>query len=391
MAEQYPQLSNDFETSTTWIYPINVQVRKYQQDICRAALFANTLVCLPTGLGKTLIAAVVMYNYWRWFPTGIIVFMAPTKPLVAQQLKACYEIMGIPETETAHLDGEMKQDKRALLWQSKRVFFCTAQTFHNDLEEEVCDPRRVVCVVVDEAHKANTTGFAYAKVVGILSSYSNHFRILALSATPGSDARAIQHVIKHLKIEHIEARSEDDAELAPYVHDKQVEIVMAEKGCESITQTLKKELNDVMSSSVNFLVTASVLSSNNTATMNVIVINGARKEVERLKDDPFNPLSAEDARACHEAIDELEAILKAKKILAESGAIDLVLHLEGLQAKSMQLPPAFRSTVQGQKFAKCLMLARKVLPPLLYTITYTSIPPLTCPSSTGHIYLKPSV
>lgn len=29
----------------------------------------NTLVCLPTGLGKTLIAAVVMYNHYRWFPT----------------------------------------------------------------------------------------------------------------------------------------------------------------------------------------------------------------------------------------------------------------------------------------------------------------------------------
>ena len=33
----------------------------------------NTLVSLPTGLGKTLIAAVVMYNYYRWFPTGKVV------------------------------------------------------------------------------------------------------------------------------------------------------------------------------------------------------------------------------------------------------------------------------------------------------------------------------
>lgn len=27
-------------------------------------------MALPTGLGKTLIAAVVMYNYFRWFPDG---------------------------------------------------------------------------------------------------------------------------------------------------------------------------------------------------------------------------------------------------------------------------------------------------------------------------------
>jgi len=34
------------------------------------ALFTNTLIALPTGLGKTFIAAVVMYNYFRWFPEG---------------------------------------------------------------------------------------------------------------------------------------------------------------------------------------------------------------------------------------------------------------------------------------------------------------------------------
>ncbi len=47
----------------------------------------NTLVSLPTGLGKTLIAAVVMYNLQRWFPTGKAIFLAPTKPLVHQQVE----------------------------------------------------------------------------------------------------------------------------------------------------------------------------------------------------------------------------------------------------------------------------------------------------------------
>lgn len=60
----------DSEASRTWQYPTNYSVRQYQLDICRQALFSNTLVCLPTGLGKTLIAAVVMHNYYRWFPEG---------------------------------------------------------------------------------------------------------------------------------------------------------------------------------------------------------------------------------------------------------------------------------------------------------------------------------
>lgn len=49
---------------------VNVPLRDYQFSITKTALFSNTLVALPTGLGKTLIAAVVMFNYFRWFPEG---------------------------------------------------------------------------------------------------------------------------------------------------------------------------------------------------------------------------------------------------------------------------------------------------------------------------------
>ena len=63
------------------------------------------MVTLPTGLGKTFIGAVVMYNFYRWYPQGKIVFMAPTKPLVAQQIEACCNIMGIPQDHTAEMTG----------------------------------------------------------------------------------------------------------------------------------------------------------------------------------------------------------------------------------------------------------------------------------------------
>ena len=58
----------DVEAGRTWIYPTNYPVRQYQFSIVRSCLFDNTLVSLPTGLGKTFIAAVVMYNFFRWYP-----------------------------------------------------------------------------------------------------------------------------------------------------------------------------------------------------------------------------------------------------------------------------------------------------------------------------------
>ena len=103
----YPDFPGfDSSSAKVWIYPTNYPIREYQLQISEAALFQNTLVCLPTGLGKTFIASVVMYNFYRWYPAGKIVFMAPTKPLVAQQIEACYKVMGIPQAHMAELTGK---------------------------------------------------------------------------------------------------------------------------------------------------------------------------------------------------------------------------------------------------------------------------------------------
>jgi hypothetical protein len=95
----------DCAAGRLWIYPTNYPLRDYQFNIVQQALYKNTLVVLPTGLGKTFIASVVMYNYYRWYPSGKIVFMAPTKPLVAQQIEACYSVMGIPQEDMMEMTG----------------------------------------------------------------------------------------------------------------------------------------------------------------------------------------------------------------------------------------------------------------------------------------------
>ncbi|CDS13138.1 hypothetical protein LRAMOSA05321 [Lichtheimia ramosa] len=139
----------------TWIYPINYPLRLYQFNIVKKALFHNTLVALSTGLGKTFIAAVVMFNYWRWFPQSKVIFMASTKPLVAQQ---------------------------------------------------------IACIVVDEAHKA-TGGYAYGEVITLISREQDQYRILALTATPGTNLQAVQTVVSQLHITNIQIRTEDSMDI----------------------------------------------------------------------------------------------------------------------------------------------------------------------------------
>lgn len=115
--QTYPDFPGfDSSSAKVWIYPTNYPIRGYQMKISEAALFQNTLVCLPTGLGKTFIASVVMYNFYRWYPAGKIVFMAPTKPLVAQQIEACYKVMGIPQAHMAELTGNKSRHRKKLIY-----------------------------------------------------------------------------------------------------------------------------------------------------------------------------------------------------------------------------------------------------------------------------------
>nr|GMD66515.1 DEAD-box ATP-dependent RNA helicase FANCM isoform X1 [Ipomoea batatas] len=223
----------DIEAAKTWIYPANLPCRDYQFSITRTALFSNTLVALPTGLGKTFIAAVVMYNYFRWFPEGKIVFAAPSRPLVMQQIEACHNIVDIPQEYTIDLTGQTNPTRRASLWKEKRVFFVTPQVLEKDILSGTCMMKHLVCLVIDEAHRA-TGNYSYCVVVRELMAVPVQLRILALSATPGSKQQAVQNIIDNLQISTLEYRNEGDPDVLPYVHDRKIQLIKVPMGKDAV-------------------------------------------------------------------------------------------------------------------------------------------------------------
>ncbi|WVF67834.1 hypothetical protein IAT40_002595 [Kwoniella sp. CBS 6097] len=210
-------------TISTYIYPTNRPKRDYQYDIVKACFADNCLVALPTGLGKTFVAGVVMLNFYRWFPTGKIVFLAPTRPLVNQQIEACQLSCGIPSKDAAVMTGQSVSAKeRTRLWEDRRVFYCTPQTLDNDLKKGAVDPRDIVLAIFDEAHKASGS-YAYTTILAYITAHHPFFRVLALTATPGADVPRVQAVVDALHISRIEIREAEAPEIRKYMNEKHTE------------------------------------------------------------------------------------------------------------------------------------------------------------------------
>ncbi|KAJ2774081.1 3'-5' DNA helicase [Coemansia nantahalensis] len=250
----------DAEALRTYVYPLlgGQAARAYQQGAIQRCLHHNTLVALPTGMGKTLIAAVVMANYARWFPRSMSIFLAPTKPLVAQQMRSCRGMIrallrqaGGPAAQLgdgwiAEMTGHTLPKRRRAIWAEARFVFSTPQILQNDLKTGTLDAdcyRRISLLIIDEAHRA-TGRYAYGESVeGLHARYHGPgtsgpsadqpglaapFRVVALTATPGSTMAAVQAVIHQLHISHIFVRTEESMDVAPYIHGRRVEEVVVE-------------------------------------------------------------------------------------------------------------------------------------------------------------------
>ena len=203
--------------------------------------------------------------------------MAPLKPLVAQQAKACQEYVPILSEHIAELTGKVPPPKRKQLWESKRVFFLTPQILQNDLQTGVCDASNIVCMVMDEAHHAQGN-YAYCKVVTQVEQKTKHFRILALTATPGSDKRAIQQVIDNLRISKMEVRTEQSIDVMKYVHQRKVDVVKVSLGEE--IEDLKELFISVVEEYVQWLHSQKVLFQDNARKISSYTLTKAKKKYE---------------------------------------------------------------------------------------------------------------
>src|SRR5882762_8608091 len=134
------------------IRPGVLEDRLYQAKIAEHALERNTLVVLPTGLGKTAIALRVIAEHLQRYPTNSVLFLAPTRPLVEQHARSVRETLFAPPPVI--LTGTIAPDRRAELLRPPQIVVATPQVIANDLDQRAFDLGPYSLLVFDEAHRA---------------------------------------------------------------------------------------------------------------------------------------------------------------------------------------------------------------------------------------------
>ncbi|MDX1611755.1 MAG: helicase-related protein [Candidatus Thermoplasmatota archaeon] len=241
-ATDEPVTPTDRKIDHPMIPPDTVEARGYQVVLAKQAVKASTLVVLPTGLGKTIVALLAAADILQQ-RKGKIVFLAPTRPLVQQHEETFGELLRA--RDQVSIGGSVSPEKRAKLFEENRVIFSTPQGMRNDLEAGRIDLAEVGLLIFDEAHRG-VGEYAY---VGIAEHYRRdnpEGRVLGLTASPGGDKARVREVVENLGIDQVESRDTESPDVAPYVKDTKVRWVRVKlpQGMQALQAKLKAVVDE---------------------------------------------------------------------------------------------------------------------------------------------------
>ncbi len=239
------------------IWPETVDYRLYQKKISEAASEKNSLVILPTALGKTVISAMVVAETLYNYRDSKVLVMAPTRPLIMQHRNSFHHFLKLRKEDTVLMTGKTPPTHRKGLWEGQaRIFFSTPQIVRNDLLDHRVSLEDYALLVFDECHRA-VGDYAYTDVAEKYAQQAHFPLILGMTASPGSKLERIQEVCRNLYIERVEYRSEEDPDVKPYIHPVKVEWKKVE--LPPIYEELKARIRSMLNQKLYWLYTKGVI------------------------------------------------------------------------------------------------------------------------------------
>ena len=182
-----------------------LETRIYQEVLFMEAKDQNSLIVLPTGLGKTIIIMYLVNYFYNKVPNKKIIVATPTKPLVHQIAETFIEFLDIPEEFIQEMAGSTSPEKRAEIYKTGQIFIGTPQTFSNDFDTDKIDPKEISLLCFDEAHRS-TGNYAYVRIVQNFYDFNVNPRIVGFTATPAYKPEQREQIIHILLIESFSSR-----------------------------------------------------------------------------------------------------------------------------------------------------------------------------------------
>ena len=212
------------------------KLRRYQESIVADAISSPSLVVLPTGLGKTIIAAMVAAHRLKEIPGSKVLFLAPTKPLAVQHQKSLEQVLDIGKT--CVLTGAVPPKQRMKMWEDSSIIYATPQTVENDIIRgvDICD---VSLVIFDEAHRA-VGDYSYVAIAGEYLGRAKDPYTLGLTASPSSERDKIKKICENLGLKSISSKADTDRDVRPYV--QKVKVVWEEVELPESFENVRKSL-----------------------------------------------------------------------------------------------------------------------------------------------------
>ena len=212
--------------------------REYQIKIATKALSSPTLIVLPTGLGKTVVALIVAAERIH-YKKGPILMMAPTKPLVEQHRSFMEE--NLYDVDVDLLTGETPPEKRIERYGSSDILVTTPQVVKNDILSGGLDISKYTTMIVDEAHRS-VGDYPYSFISERFYESRPDGLVMGLTASPGHEVSRIYEVCSNLGIENIELRIDSDPDVKPYIQDLDVNWVKVEvsRGLKDVGSILER-------------------------------------------------------------------------------------------------------------------------------------------------------
>ncbi len=325
-----------------------LEYREYQDILARRVLEkGNTLVVLPTGLGKTIIAILVAINRLENEPDKKILFLAPTKPLANQHLETFKGLTNIEKLGL--LTGEIKESERKRIVEESRVIFATPQTVQNMILSGDLDLSKFSLVIFDEAHRA-VGDYAYVFIADRFHRDNPKGLILAITASPGGTREKIQEIMRNLFIRNVEVKTERDEDVRRYIPGKKetwihVELPPEMKEIKNILEGLMKEILEVLKEK-------GVVNSSSLSKV-------GKKALLELQDSLINQVK-EDPNL-YSIIPKVSALIKLNHALELLETQGISAFLEYAKKLEKDRSKGARNIISDPRFPKAKYLAEKLL------------------------------